>query len=80
MVVLKSINSYGVTRRCDRRCHEAKGKRCRCCCGGKNHGVGLNQAIENAAEIVRLAAASECPEGIEQVIFERPATQLQLFA
>ena len=27
-------------RRCDRRCHAAKGKRCRCWCGGFFHGSG----------------------------------------
>lgn len=80
MVILKAINSFGVTRRCDRSCYEAKGKRCRCCCGGKNHGVGLNQAIENAGEIVKEAAAGNVPEGLEQATFERLAVQLEMFA
>jgi len=30
----------GKVRRCDRRCHEAKGTRCRCFCGGFFHGAG----------------------------------------
>lgn len=30
----------GKVRRCDRRCHEAKGTRCRCWCGGFFHGAG----------------------------------------
>lgn len=34
--------------RCDARCYNAKGDRCKCICDGHNHGVGLNQAIENA--------------------------------
>jgi hypothetical protein len=29
-----------VRRRCDRRCHNAKGTRCRCWCGGTFHGAG----------------------------------------
>jgi len=33
--------------RCDARCHTAKGPKCKCICGGINHGVGLKQAIEN---------------------------------
>ena len=32
---------------CDARCHTAKGPKCKCICGGINHGVGLRQAIEN---------------------------------
>jgi len=27
-------------RKCDRRCHEARGKRCACWCGGSFHGTG----------------------------------------
>lgn len=30
----------GKVRRCDRRCHQAKGTRCRCWCGGFFHGAG----------------------------------------
>jgi len=29
----------GKIRRCNRRCHEAKGSRCRCWCSGAFHGV-----------------------------------------
>ena len=32
---------------CSARCHTAKGARCKCICGGINHGAGLRQAIEN---------------------------------
>lgn len=80
MVILKRISSHGVTCTCSQSCYEATGKRCRCCCGGKNHGVGLNQAIKNAGEIVKEAAAGKCSEGLEQVTFERPVEQLRLFA
>lgn len=37
--------------RCDSRCHTAKGKRCKCICGGLNHGVGFDQAFRNLHEI-----------------------------
>ncbi len=42
----------GHTRRCDARCHDARchdGKhaKCKCICGGANHGKGLRQAMEN---------------------------------
>lgn len=33
--------------RCDARCYNAKKPRCRCVCGGYNHGVGIDDAIEN---------------------------------
>jgi len=78
MVILKAYNSAGKTGQCDERCYDARTKRCRCCCDGWNHGVGLNKAIENAAEIVRLAKGGESPEPLEQVTFERPHKQLRL--
>lgn len=33
--------------RCDSKCYEAKDSGCSCICGGINHGVGLESAIEN---------------------------------
>jgi hypothetical protein len=39
-------NSEG-ERRCDSKCYDAKDDKCTCCCGGKNHGVGLQQAMKN---------------------------------
>lgn len=36
--------------RCDATCYTARvvsADRCRCVCGGANHGVGLSQAFEN---------------------------------
>ena len=38
-------------RRCDARCHKATKPRCRCICGGVNHGVGLDQARANTENI-----------------------------
>ena len=37
--------------RCDASCHNAKHPECVCCCGGKNHGVGVDRAIENTREM-----------------------------
>lgn len=33
------------THRCDARCYDAKSSpdKCRCICGGKNHGIGLSK-------------------------------------
>ena len=40
-------SSSGAQSRCDARCYEARHKNCACICGGRNHGAGLDQAIEN---------------------------------
>lgn len=45
--LMSTGNSSGETGRCDAKCYGASGGVCHCCCGGRNHGVGLNQAIEN---------------------------------
>jgi len=38
-------------RRCDARCHNATKPRCRCVCGGVNHGVGLEKARANTEQL-----------------------------
>jgi len=43
--------SSGGTRRCDARCYNAHGARCKCICGGVNHGKGLERAIENTRKM-----------------------------
>lgn len=79
MVILRTFNSVGETGKCDSRCYDARTKRCRCCCGGRNHGVGLNQAIKNAPDIVKQVNTGTYPETLEQVQFEVPHKQLRLF-
>lgn len=37
--------------RCDARCHDALEPRCDCICGGRNHGAGLERAVENTREL-----------------------------
>lgn len=37
-------------RKCDESCYNAKHIGCNCICGGKNHGLGLQHALEHAAE------------------------------
>ena len=34
-------------RRCDARCYNGRKTRCRCICGGHNHGKGLVKAVED---------------------------------
>jgi hypothetical protein len=48
----------GRVRRCDRRCHEAKGTRCRCWCGGFFHGAG---GAANRADL---------KEGVRNLIYQ----------
>lgn len=45
-----TMSQNGKTRRCDARCYNAKGSKCTCICGGRNHGVGLNRAINQSAD------------------------------
>ena len=47
MTTLMSFTNSNGTRRCDSRCYNGKGHRCRCICGGQNHGVGLDEAVKN---------------------------------
>jgi len=49
--LIAAYDSSGCIGRCDARCYNAKGERCRCICGGRNHGVGLQKALENLPEI-----------------------------
>lgn len=44
-------NSQGLVGRCDAKCYMATGPECDCICGGKNHGAGLEKAVENTREL-----------------------------
>ena len=46
MVILQDEDG----RKCDERCYDAKRMGCRCICGGKNHGLGLQHALHSAEE------------------------------
>jgi len=55
MTTLISVhNSDGLVGRCDARCHDATSEDCDCVCGGRNHGVGEDQAIENTREMAEI--------------------------
>lgn len=53
MMVLGQLKSNGNQRRCDARCYDATGKKCKCICGGVNHGVGKDTAISNSHNIIK---------------------------
>ena len=38
--------------KCDEKCYDAKHIGCNCICGGKNHGLGLQHALDTAQELV----------------------------
>ena len=52
MVTLLRVTTSDGTRRCDARCYNAKRPNCDCICGGRNHGVGREQAHENMRALV----------------------------
>lgn len=43
-------NRSGCIGRCDAKCYEAKEDKCDCVCGGRNHGKGLEKALDNTKE------------------------------
>jgi hypothetical protein len=45
-------NSEGCVGRCDAKCYEATHPECDCICGGRNHGAGQQQAMDNTREMV----------------------------
>ena len=52
--LLAVYNSEGLVGRCDAKCHDAARAECDCICGGANHGVGYEQAVENTSDMVEL--------------------------
>lgn len=51
MSTLISVHSEGCVGRCDAKCYNAKHDVCVCICGGRNHGVGHNRAVENTRQL-----------------------------
>jgi hypothetical protein len=44
-------DNYGCVGRCDSRCYSAHEPQCDCICGGRNHGVGLERAVDNTRQM-----------------------------
>lgn len=52
MTALISYQSSGGDQgRCDAKCYDAHEPDCDCICGGRNHGAGKQQAIDNTREL-----------------------------
>jgi len=64
--VMSWSNSEGVKGRCDGRCHNAKGTKCRCMCGGRLHGKArdgtLLEVLDKHAKEIFDAARQRCKE------------------
>lgn len=51
MTLMSEKIGQGPTRRCDAKCYNGKHARCTCICGGRNHGAGLQKAIDNVRDV-----------------------------
>lgn len=69
MTLISVYNSEGLVGRCDAKCYSASEPDCDCICGGRNHRAGLQQALDNTAELVdpdgQLRAAFALARGID---------------
>ncbi len=45
-------------RKCDATCYNARAPKCCCICGGKNHGVGRDKAVDNNRRLFGMKAES----------------------
>lgn len=53
MVLMAMHNNDGLVGRCDAKCYNAEHPHCDCICGGRNHGAGLEKALDNTREYAR---------------------------
>lgn len=64
-------------RRCDAKCYDAKHPSCDCICGGRNHGCGEQQAMDNVREMFTEWADRVDPDMAQQlkqgILFARSA-------
>jgi hypothetical protein len=73
MTLIAVYNSNGLVGRCDAKCYNATHPDCDCVCGGRNHGAGQQQAIDNTREMVREWIKKANDEGLKAVSeFEAP--------
>lgn len=60
--LLIHTDADGRTRRCDAKCHNARGTRCKCICDGANHGISHVEDTELAAtEALHHAPHAQAP-------------------
>lgn len=68
MTLMSEKIGSGPMRRCDAKCYNAHHPGCSCICGGKNHGAGLQQAIDNVRDIFLPAIAERSGAGIPEFV------------
>lgn len=75
--VISWETSGGRKGRCDARCHNAKRKRCNCCCGGHYHGAArdgtLGEKVEALQEGLLQELAAEGKDVRAQLPLKVPA-------
>ena len=55
--------------KCDEKCYNANLPKCDCACGGRNHGVGLNQALKNLKDFPLSAQIPYLPHDHDRQTF-----------
>jgi len=55
--------------KCDEKCYNGKGPTCVCCCGGRNHGVGIEAALRNLKDFELSAQVPYLPYDHERQTF-----------
>lgn len=47
VLIIAKKDDGAIGGKCDQKCYNAQHPKCRCVCGGTNHGVGFHQAVQN---------------------------------
>jgi len=77
--LIAAYNSEGCIGRCDAKCYNAERPDCDCICGGMNHGVGRQKAMNNTTKLAETWMEQWQKEHPETTHFVVPAAQLSLF-
>lgn len=76
--LIATYNSEGCTGRCDAKCYDATTPDCDCICGGRNHGAGAEQAIDNTRALAEEWLADWKRKHPDTTGWLVPAAQLSL--
>ena len=79
--LIYASNSDGCIGKCDAKCYDAKEPHCDCICGGRNHGVGYNKAVDNTREYAdeMMKQYEKDHPGAECQLNHMEVSQLKLF-
>jgi len=79
MLTLRRANGSLVSK-CDEKCYNGHGPICKCCCGGRNHGVGYDAALRNLKDFELSAQIPYLPYDHErQTFLSIPASVTRLY-